>query len=62
MNKLRSGKVLIKVHEPISTVGKTRADIDELLNESRQVISNGIDRLDKRLKNAPARKRGGVFT
>ena len=54
MNKLNSGKILIKVHEPISTTGKTRADIDELLNESRSIIAAGIDELDKKLERTKA--------
>lgn len=52
LNKLKSGKILVKVHEPISTVGKTRADIDELLTQSRQTIKNGTEELDKRLENS----------
>lgn len=53
LNKIKAGKVLIKVHQPISTKGKTRADIDELLNETRVIISDGIDKLDKRLEKLP---------
>jgi len=49
-NKLEAGTVLIKVHEPISTVGKTKADIDSLLEESRKVISGGIDELDRQIE------------
>lgn len=49
-NKLEAGTVLIKVHEPISTVGKTKADIDSLLEESRMIISGGIDELDRQIE------------
>lgn len=50
LNKFKSGTILVKVHEPIQTTGKTRADIDEILTESRNSIQAGIDELDARLE------------
>lgn len=48
-NKLRSGKVLIKVHPPISTTGMDRSNITELSKRSREVILAGVKELDAQL-------------
>ncbi len=53
LNSLSKGKVLIKVHEPIETTGLDKSDIDALLQQSRSVIEQGVEALDKRLVRAP---------
>lgn len=60
-NSFSKGEVLIKVHAPISTKGLVRADIDALLEESRLVIKEGIEALDKRLAQNPKRIGDKVF-
>lgn len=54
LNKFRSGKVLVKVHQPVITEGKDKADINELLEETRNTIDEGIKALDRRLDKYPS--------
>jgi 1-acyl-sn-glycerol-3-phosphate acyltransferase len=55
LNSFKRGEVLIKVHNPIETKGLEKSDIDKLLLESRSVIEQGIEALDKRLAKSPKR-------
>lgn len=41
-SKWHSGNIYIKVHPPISVEGKTKADIPQLMEESKRVIEEGI--------------------
>jgi len=49
MGKLNSGTILAEVLDPIETKGKTRDDINELLNESYQIMNDCFNKLNLEL-------------
>jgi len=49
LGKLNSGKILAEILEPIPTKGKTREDLDDILNESFEKMNNCFNRLNEEL-------------
>lgn len=54
-NRWKSGEIFFHALMPISTVGKTMADLDNLIEEVREVMLNGISRLDLELSEKLAK-------
>jgi len=50
VKKLKAGKVMMKVHEPVSTKGLTINDWEELATKCRKIIQDGIDELDAQIE------------
>ncbi len=49
LNRWKPGKVIVEVLEPISTLGKTIEDVEELIQVSHAMMSEKIAQLDKEL-------------
>ncbi len=47
LNKFGLLKIYVKVHEPIETVGLTTQDIPRLMQETKKIIQDGIEELNK---------------
>ena len=48
LNTFKRIKIYIKVHQPIETTGLTNQDIPRLMQETREIIQNGIKELNQK--------------
>lgn len=52
LNSLKMIHVYLKVHAPIQTQGLTKKDIPDLINQTKLVISKGIEELNKNYQSS----------
>ena len=56
IGRWKTGKIIVKVFPPIPTIGLTIEDVNDLLNQSYQVIKNGVLELDNEIEKTIVKK------
>ena len=56
IGRWKTGKIIVNVFPPIPTIGVTIEDVNDLLNQSYQVIKNGVLELDNEIEKTIVKK------